>query len=155
MRYFFTTFIVCFATYEGWGYGYIDCPKKSIKEAVEQADIIFTGRILTQEAFSSPDTSSMGNPFSYRMIKYLVSCEKLFKGDWKSDTIVVVSDDELPGGYKFTVGEQYIIYCEHAYSNLDPSHPEERKFITSICDRTRNINEKEIKRIGRYLKKKD
>ncbi len=144
--------------------------KNSIYDAYESADVIVQGKVIsiTQYIASEfPFTEKFNGTVKTYKYKVSIVIKKNLKGDFdKGDTIIISTG--LGGGdcgFKFGVGEYYIVYGME--NNLDQyaNFIEERKkwykthpgsyvrFETGICNRTKIKDRKEIKSLRKIVRK--
>jgi hypothetical protein len=100
-------------------------PKASVEKALSLSDAVFVGRLLARHDARFevlPGLSSSGFSFMFEV-------EKLFKGALSSEVAVLTGNGRGDCGYRFEVGEKYLVY---AYGD--------KELRTNICTRTTKIS---------------
>ena len=98
------------------------------------------------------------NLYSWIEYKTTVVVTEIYKGKFKGDTIIIFSGDGGGDcGFRFKVGENYIVYGSKIKNTLYYNiYSKKRKnvFGTSTCTRTWNYSNEEIEGIRKYIKRK-
>jgi hypothetical protein len=105
--------------------------KREVEKARKESRSVFSGRVL--EISHDPQNF-------YRTVKFKV--EKSWKGTLPEETTVVTGLGGGDCGYRFEVGEKYLVY---AYGS------NENKLETNICQRTAKLSDatEDVKILGR------
>lgn len=108
------------------------------QEALEQADAVFSGRVVDIQAPKKLITSS-ADP-----LKVTFEVSKVWKGPKSKKLVVVTARDSASCGYSFKSGRSYIVYA----------HQREGELTTSICTRTKLLSsaEEDLAQLGTSTK---
>ncbi len=153
------TFLVCFLIITSVGYACSCIGLSSVKEAFEETQYIFHGKVLKkemiytrtlfkieQDEINKLDTLSW--PLTSMMSKYTFQIVTIYKGKINTDTIHIYTG--IGGGdcgYDFNVGGDYLIYGSENQSFFT-NYFMDKKLIgqiitTHICTRTKQFDEDE------------
>lgn len=126
-----------------------------VAKAVKDADFVAVGTAKMAKPFSASIKSGWKE---MSLLSYTFEIEKVYKGKRSKKIVQIVTDVGSDGdcGYPFTVGKKYIIYAKcPIYIKHSESVNKKISLLpflyTSICTRTRAIEEEEI----RLLKQKE
>lgn len=123
---------------------------KTVKERMELAQVIFTGTVIDV----LENTVEDNNSFYYLTYKYTFLIEKMYKGEIRSDTLVVeTGSGGADCGYPFTVGKKYVVYANLITSDENTPAENQPILFTGICHRTRPFDKDEIEEIEKLLQK--
>jgi hypothetical protein len=100
-------------------------PPKSPSKELEQSAAVFSGKVI-EIRISEEETDI------FAQVEAVLEVERAWKGVDKKTVSVLTSSHSSACGYGFKKGERYLVY---AGGNRD------EKLITSICSRTRRMNE--------------
>ena len=125
--------------------------KSTIRQAVKKADVVISAKVLKSSVLYLED-SLFGGLVKYEA-EYTVLIREVYKGQSLRDTVKILtglgSGDRC--GYKFEVGEEYIIYAYYQ-GRYSPKDKVINKFLrTGLCTRTKRLEDKEIRKL-RHLK---
>jgi len=143
---------------------------RSVKKEIKHSDAVLVGIIISKELVIyrdsnylkkwSYDTLLLSSPMArVKVAKYELLVEGFYKGKITNDTVIVYTG--IGGGdcgYRFEIGEKYIIYGEkETYIGQDDNmfgFPKGKNiYWTYICLRTTKYFEDEINEIEKILKK--
>lgn len=145
-----TLMVLCSITYDSFSCSCIG--KSTLKEDIVKADVIFSGRILSENIFSIID-SSLPSGFTMRKKDYLVEVIKFYKRHEFRDTLHVITNlGHGDCGYPFQINKKYIIYAEYSEHYFERGSIVSKFIYTDICMRTMRINRKEIKLLRKWFK---
>lgn len=122
--------------------------KSTIKKALKNSDVVFTGTVLSSEKVKV----QLDSTFTNDQMEYTFLVTKRLKGKFVNDTIKIYSG--FGGGdcgFKFKTGETYIVYSKYDEYTL---WGKADFLFTGICDRTKLYDEKEAAKIERYMGRK-
>ncbi|MVM33593.1 hypothetical protein GO755_26380 [Spirosoma sp. HMF4905] len=100
---------------------------RTIKESIESTPAVFTGTVLAE---------SYADLGAGQMRAYLIKVKKIFKGNVRPDTVVVLTNlNEASCGIRFKVHSKIVVFST---ANLKGDKPinEHRFFETNICTRS-------------------
>ncbi len=134
------------------------CLPKTVREGVRSANIVFTGEVIAKryvtDSASSKTSKSWDttSAFDYKgsatiSIIFKMKIDKLYKGNYKSDTIeIITSPYESMCGIYLSKQHKIIVYANEIKSSseeTDSSVDKIRIFTSNSCFRTRawDINE--------------
>jgi hypothetical protein len=126
--------------------------KSTVKGALSQSDVVFFGRILSVIFFTVVD-DNLPSYYKFNQAEYLVLVKKIYKGDIVSDTLKVTTGlGHGDCGFKFSVGNEYIIYSSYSNKHFEDGRTVNPFLKTNICTRTMRYNKKELRKIKRVLR---
>ena len=127
-------------------------PQPSMEKAIDETDVVVTGKVLSKEAFTKKD-GRLSKYFT-RNVKYKIEVTKIHKGKIKKGIITIVTGPAMGGdcGVFFEIGKSYTIYAD--YMLIDAGGKKVAFLETSICTRTAKADKTESKRIEKYSKLK-
>jgi hypothetical protein len=127
--------------------------KSTVKGALSQSDVVFSGRILSVNFFTVVD-DNLPSKYQFKKAEYLVLVKKIHKGDIVSDTLRVITGlGHGDCGIQFSIGFEYIIYSSYSNKHFEDGRTISPFLKTSICTRTMRYNKKELRKIKRVLRK--
>ena len=117
----------------------------SVKEEFEKSDVIIVGKILSKQVIEEK-YHPIQSYFDYS-VQYTIKLDRLYKGDWEGDTILVKTgfgEGNGDCGYNFRLDSTYIVYAyyEEHRNLLAASGSNELK--TDVCTRTTLYQNDEI-----------
>jgi hypothetical protein len=124
-----------------------------MEKALDVADIVVTGKVLSKESLSKKDGQLSG--YLLAQVKYKVLVVTIHKGKVKKEILTIITGPATGGdcGYSFQIGKTYTIYAY--YYPVIIKGKEVNKFITtSICTRTDKYNKTTFDKINKYCKLK-
>ena len=125
--------------------------KKKIEKAYTNADVIFTGKVITIQ-------QKKGSA----LLEVSFEVETFFKSKNSKKIIKIATEEKgTMCGYRFYIGKTYIVYANEIEIDREKNHLAATKkvppyYITSICDRTTNIKSVkkcELRKLKRLTKK--
>lgn len=141
--------------------------ESTVKGAYKNSDIVVSGQVRSTTDEYLPDSASikemiaLGIPVDkldkrlngYYLKKVLIRVDTVFKGQMTSDTLIIFTG--VGGGdcgYRFKVGQKYIIYGNTKSYFADFSKNQDfpngqNVYWTNICTRTQEHNQTEIKEL--------
>ncbi|OOV20527.1 hypothetical protein [Flavobacterium sp. LM4] len=129
--------------------------KRKIKTSLKSADAVFVGTIISSKKVKIKMDSTKVEIDSLNFlskIEYKIFVTNRIKGKIINDTIKVYSD--FGGGdcgYRFNVGQKYIIYSRY---DIYSWWGKVNFLSTNICTRTNIYDDKEYKKLVRLGKRK-
>lgn len=123
---------------------------KKVKIEFQRSDLVFTGKVIDIIDNETGETTFSGYP-----IIYIFEVVQTFKGKGETKIIEVVSARASAScGYKFNVGETYLVYSIKSdfYNSYTRNNSD---FITSLCDRNKPLattEKREIRKLERLSK---
>ena len=137
-----------------------DCKEvKSIIEEYNYSKSVITGEIISQEKVVVTDSNIVeykpdSKPYNGRLImKYTLVISEIIKGNFKTDTIEVYTG--MGGGdcgFKFNIGEKYLIYGIDGTYNDGIFTDEDKSLWTINCLRTKLTDKTEIEKLRQIAK---
>jgi hypothetical protein len=129
----------------------------SIKEEIKRSNVVVTGVVISKtilkyngsEISYNLDSIKI-NKWGFINIKYKILVENKHKGNFKKDTIYIVSGSGGDCGYEFEIGKKYIIYSfsRTLADFYGPKHKSKMRYLyTDICTRTRPFEDEEYNQI--------
>jgi hypothetical protein len=103
------------------------CAPEIVAEAWDRADLVFSGVVLKVAAVDLAAIESSEG----RMVEVSFDVNHVWKGPGDSSIHLQTSGDAASCGYRFSVGEHYLVYAQST----------ETGFRTSQCTRTRPLSE--------------
>lgn len=127
--------------------------KTKVKSEVKNSDVVIIGKVLSKELLTIKD-KYVPEEFYLKKNEYTIQIIKKYKGEITSDTIKIVTGiGNGDCGFKFLIGESYIIYSEFQDAFIEENEKEKPFLTTNICTRTRLYDEDEDRKIRKYLKR--
>ena len=125
------------ATGSGRAYGCVCAPIRPTLEALEKADAVFTGRVVSVGTFTSRGVWSVE-----------LGVETVWKGSVRSTTFVWVSPEAACGYSGFRLGKKFLVYAHHANPHRVPE--DEDALHVSYCGRTQPLEHagEDLREIG-------
>jgi hypothetical protein len=123
---------------------------KKVKIEFKRSDLVFTGKVIDIIDNETGETTFSGYP-----LIYIFEVVQTFKGKSETKIIEVVSArDPESCGYKFNLGETYLVYSINSdfYNSYTRNNSD---FITSLCDRNNPLattEKREIRKLERLSK---
>lgn len=132
--------------------------RKQVDQEYARVDVVFVGTVIsvTEESHT---LESVKSSRVHKVYNYQVKIEKRYKGELKSDTITIYSENGSCGAillkdYKFTIYADRTPYLVNKYSEAKGLPVGENIYWTSYCYRTAPYNQNEIENLERLSKKK-
>jgi len=126
---------LCLILAASQGYSCSCAPRSTVKVNWENANEVFTGRIIKVDSLLYGNNGS--KIYSYT-VRILESFKQDFHKGWEFRTIL--SEDEARCDFMFQVGEEYLIYAK----------TESHTLVSSICSRTsllKNVEHTELEKL--------
>ncbi|RZK10616.1 MAG: hypothetical protein EOO46_10075 [Flavobacterium sp.] len=126
--------------------------KPSMEKAVDETDVVVTGKVLSKESFGKKD-GRLPKYFTHN-VKYKVEVTKIHKGKIKKGIITIVTGPAMGGdcGVFFQIGKSYTIYA--TYTLIDAGEKKVEFMETNICSRTAKADKAESAKIEKYCTSK-
>lgn len=127
-------------------------PTPSMEKALDETNVVVTGKVLSKEAFGKKD-GRLPKYFTSN-VKYKIEVTKIHKGKIKKGIITIVTGSAMGGdcGVFFQIGKSYTIYAE--YTLIDAGGKKMGFLETNICTRTAKADKTESAKIEKYCKLK-
>ncbi|MFY0483317.1 hypothetical protein ACI6PS_12005 [Flavobacterium sp. PLA-1-15] len=127
-------------------------PTPSMEKALDETDVVVTGKVLSKESFGKKD-GRLPRYFASN-VKYKVEVTKIHKGKIKKGIITIVTGPAMGGdcGVFFQIGKSYTIYAE--VTLIDTGGKKVEFLETTICTRTAKADKTESAKIEKYCKLK-
>ena len=133
-----------------------NCDTLPLKDEVRKADIIIHASVISINRIKIENQSKDYSIIPTYLQHVTVQIKETFKGRIKFDTVSIYTGlGKGDCGYLFKQGQSYIIYCEWKRKFYDNKYfvKRKKKFLyTSICRRTRPVENKEIEKLKRLLR---
>jgi len=143
--------------------------ESTVKGAIISSDFVIVGEIISKDFVDIPDsvqirqnpTDTLAHkyyPYVFRISKYKIKVERVFKGETVSDTLdIFTGNGGGDCGYRFKIGEKYIVYGNKesyfGFLSNGYDYPKGLNCIwTNICMRTSNYYQLEIDEIEKNFK---
>ena len=144
--------------------------QSTVKEAFSGSEGVVKGTVISKELVVLVDSASLkmtsnvdgekkGFPYEMTVAKYQLLIESNYKGRFDSDTIDIYTGiGRGDCGIRFEIGKKYIIYGDKesyfGFVNNNLSYPKGKNILwTNICTRTTALNQEEIIKIEKYIRK--
>jgi|JI6StandDraft_1071083.scaffolds.fasta_scaffold411231_1 hypothetical protein len=124
-----------------------------MEKALDQADVVVTGKVLSRESLSKKDGPL--SDYLSSQVKYKILITTIHKGKVKKGILTILTGPSAGGdcGYLFIIGNTYTIYAYY-HPNI-VKEKEINKFITtSVCTRTDKYKKNTVAKIDKYCKSK-
>jgi len=124
------------------------CNYPDVKSAMKYNDAIFLGKVIAIEKIEKSIIRTINDTVSIPFQNVKLIQQKIYKGKFHMDTIIIQTIDGTGMcGYPFQIGEQYIIYANWTTDDIINNNRKSQYLHTSICTRTTNDINKEMKAI--------
>ena len=124
-----------------------------MKKAIQQADVVFTGKILSKESLTAKDGEL--SDYLKTQVNYKVLVTTMHKGKVKNKILTVLTGPASGGdcGYGFKIGSSYTIFT-YTHPVIIKGKTVNKFLTTSICTRTQKFEKTEYNKIVKYCKSK-
>lgn len=129
--------------------------KASVKEARKRADVVFVGKVISEETIQITRLSEF-TTFPIHVKRYMVEVEATFKRGRtrKGDTVIVYTGmGHGDCGFHFELGGRYVIYGDDDDTRASLFYGDKPLtgrgiYWTNICTRTRPFDAVEVKELS-------
>jgi hypothetical protein len=112
-----------------------DCDVPTVKESLEHATAIFTGKVIKVEPVEPVEKN--------HTVRVTIEVDSVWKGEPRGTIHVFTPEDGGACGYGFEPGQTYLVYAKREADAADT-------LTTDICTRTRKLSEAgaDLKELG-------
>lgn len=118
---------------------------KKVEKAYIHSDLIISGKVIDIEIVNKAEMKSSADPIIYKF-----EIINNIKGKIEKEVIEIVSKESSAScGYKFELGESYLVYARKS-NEFSLKTKNEFDFVTSLCDRNqklRNVKKEEFQKL--------
>ena len=139
--------ILCFILTPFLSIGCYCVGKSSVSEALDNADKVFLGKVLSSKSFIVEEPN-LPKGMELRKMEYLFLIKYEYKGFFSKDSIKIITGlGSGDCGIRFKNDKEYIVYATVSDKYFGKGKTVDKFFTTNVCTRTCLSNPKEKKEI--------